>query len=119
MPKELTNNRPKAYSQWHRKLPEFCYQTDGDFFEQRIRKGRLRVVAIIETICLNNVDKYINYPIWDSKMALYKELKEKVQVPVYIVYHNKECSKFMVIVLGEGKPVKMNEEEYSIFIKGL
>lgn len=117
---EITDKRPTNYSKWHRKLPEWCYLTDGDWFEQRKKNGVFKSVAYVETVQVKEVENAnINYPLWSSKMSLCKEIKAKANLPVFIVWHNAECTDFLVLKLGEITPKRMNEVEYKEFIKSL
>ena len=118
---EITNNRPKNYSIWHRKLPDWCYMTDGDFFEQR-KKGEMLVsVAYIETIEID--DPYggnKTHPLWPSKKSLMFEIEEKMKIPAYIVWHNSTCDKFLVKRISDYiEPRKMSEREYNNFLMSL
>lgn len=116
---EITGERPTFYSQWHRRaLPQRCYMTDGDWFEQRVIGAKLVSVAYIETIQVDDVEGAdINYPVWRSKKALNDEIEQKMNIPVYVVYHNPQCSDFLVV--GKTLKERMSEEEYKEFIKGL
>jgi len=119
---EITGKRPTNYSKWHRPptLPSWCYMTDGDWFEQRVRNGKLISVAYIETIEIDNPsegDK--THPVWKSKKSLLLEIQEKMDIPSYIVWHNAECTDFLVLRISETKPKRMNQNEYKAFIKSL
>jgi len=111
------------YSDWHRKaLPHWCYMTDGDWFEQRVRDGEIKAVAYIETIgvpapTVENADK--DYEPWGLKPQLCLEIERKMGIPAYIVWHNKDCNDFLVLRITETTPKRMNEEEYKDFIKSL
>ena len=119
---EITGKRPKNYSLWHRypTLPKWCYQTDGDFFEQRVKDGVLQSVAYIETIevpSVDNADK--RYPPWKSKVNLCLEIEKKMGIPAYIVWHNADCNDFLVMRITETTSQRMDEEEYIGFVKNL
>jgi len=117
---EVTGKRPTAYSLWHRTLPEECYMTDGDWFEQRVLDGDLKSVAYIETIqvpSLRNADQ--KYPVWKSKKELSLEIQRKMNIPAYIVWHNEECTRFLVRKISESTAREMNQTEYRRFIKNL
>lgn len=118
---ELTYKRPTNYSQWHRKaLPARCYMTDGDWFEQRAIRGTLKSVAYIECIefvPVAGADKA--RPVWDHKKSLCLEIEHGMGIPAYVVWHNPECTDFLVLRITETKPKRMNESEYKEFIKGL
>lgn len=114
--------KSERYSDWHRypTLPKWCYMTDADWFEQRLKDGQLRTVACIETIEVGVVDSADkDYPLFRSKKPLYQEMEGKMGFPVYIVWHNPECTDFLVLRITETKPKRMNESEYKEFIKGL
>jgi len=118
---EITGKRPTNYSVWHRKaLPDWCKVTDGDWFEQRSKMGVFKSVAYIETIQVpkvDNADK--NYPPWSSKKSLCIEIEEKMGIPAYVIWHNAECTDFLVLRITETKPKRMSDKEYIEFIKGL
>lgn len=40
-------------------------------------------------------------------------------IPAYVVWHNAECTDFMVQRITEAISKRMNEEEYKQFIKNL
>lgn len=125
---EITGRRPTNYSTWHRRaLPEWCKMTDGDWFEQRWRvssrhrvHGEFKSVAYIETIQVSVVEgANERYPPWPSKQSLCLEIENKMKIPAYVVWHNPECTDFLVLRISEDKPVRMDEEAYIRFIKNL
>lgn len=134
---EFTDKRPTNYSVWHRypTLPRWCYQTDGDWFEQRVRNGKLQSVAYVETIqitSLDNVDmdKTIRriqgqrtdnngYVPFRSKVSLCLEIQERMEVPAYVVWHNAECTDFLVLRITETSARRMSGREYIEWIKRL
>jgi len=96
--------------------------TDGDWFEQRMRYGKVVTVAYIETIgvpkpTVENADK--EYEPWGLKPHLCREIEERMSIPSYIVWHNEDCTDFLVLRITETTPKRMNEEEYKEFIKNL
>lgn len=114
--------KSERYSDWHRypTLPKWCFMTDADWWEQRVKNGQLRTVACIETIEVKVVDSADKgHPLFPSKKPLYQGIQEKMGIPVYIVWHNPDCNDFLVLRLGETKAKRMNEQEYKEFIKGL
>jgi hypothetical protein len=117
---EQTNNRPKAYSKWHRDmLPSWCYQTDGDFFEQRLIDGVLQTVAYIETIQIEKPwERYDQYPLWSSKESLITDIAARGWKS-YVVYHNKSCSEFTVVKWRPRGIRKFNVDEYIRWVKSL
>lgn len=120
---EITGKRPGEYSAWHRKaLPRWCYMTDGDWFEQRSREGKLKSVAYIETIQLSQVEEaHKHHAVWASKAkgGLTAEIEERMGVPAYVVWHNPECTDFLVLRIMETEPKRMNKDQYIEFIKNL
>lgn len=118
---EITGKRPLNYSRWHRRvLPRDCYMTDGDWFEQRVKNGELVSVAYIETIQIDTVEEADKrYPLWKSKKSLTPEIGKRMGIPAYVVWHNPECTDFLVLRSTETKPKRMNESEYKEFIKNL
>lgn len=120
---EITGGRPGNYSSWHRRvLPKDCYMTDGDWFEQRLKDGKLTAVAYIETIQVPSVDRAVKgeFPVWSSKKSLCSEIEEKMAIPSYVVWHNAECNDFLIARITElTNPKRMNEERYVIFLKGM
>jgi len=119
MPKEeLTNNRPDNYSKWRRQQ-SINYCTDGDWFEQRFIDDKLTVVAYIETINIPDGKTPVDFPIWKSKNALIKDIAEKMQIPCFVVWHTSDCKLFFVQKLGNGKPLKMYEKDYEMFLRGM
>jgi hypothetical protein len=94
--------------------------TDGDWFEQRKKDGEFKSVAYIETIevpIVENADK--NYPPFRTKIPLCREIQEKMKIPAYIVWHNSDCTEFLVLRFGETTPIRMNADEYKKFIENL
>lgn len=118
---EITDKRPTNYSRWHRKaLPKECYMTDGDWFEQRVIGGELKSVAYIETIQVSSIaeaDK--DYALWPSKKSLTSEIEERMGIPAYVVWHNPECTDFLVLRITGTEAKRMNGQQYAEFIKGL
>jgi hypothetical protein len=118
--KEITNKRPTNYGYWHReKLSRWCYQTDGDFFEQRFNNEDLTAVAYIETVQIPTGTTPEQYPIWESKVALANEITKKMQIPGYFVWHYENCKIFFVQRIGTDYIMKLSENEYRNFIMGL
>jgi len=117
--KEITNNRPKNYSRWHRTLPSWCYQTDGDFFEQRKHNGSMVTIAYVETIEIPMGKNHVDYPIWDSKKALLTDIKNKMSIPCFVVWHYPNCKTFFVMKWGNNNTMKMCEQDYKSFILNL
>jgi len=113
----------RMYSDWHRNaLPNWCYMTDGDWFEQRFKSGILTTVAYIETIgvpapSIRNSD--IDYPIWSSKESLCVEIEKKMHIPSYVVWCNEDCTKFLVKSPLRGDRREMTSQQYIIFLKNL
>ncbi len=109
--------------------------TDGDFFEQRIKDGKLQSVAYMETIqvpSLDNidVDKTLcrirgqktddnGYVPFRSKVSLCLEIQERKGIPAYVVWHNAECTDFLVLSITETSTRRMSEHEYIEWIKEL
>jgi hypothetical protein len=116
---ELTGNRPNNYSLWHRTLKSNMFMTDGDWFEQRVKDGKLVSVAYIETIQLSNLDAYKSYPVWRSKKELCNEITTKMQIPSFVVYHDTDCKNFVIINVVTGQIAKFDEDRYKDFLKGL
>jgi len=117
---ELTTGRPSNYSQWHRlNLPWWCYMTDGDWFEQRKRNGKLVSVAYIETIQVPDIDQWSEYEPWPSKIALGMEIETKMGIPSYIVWHSPECTKFIVKRHLTSQWKKMDGKMYKEWIQKL
>lgn len=118
---EITGRRSAAYSQWHRRaLPNTCYVTDGDWFEQRRINGMLASVAYIETIEVPKVDgAQYQYPLWPSKGALCSEIEARMRIPTYVTWHNEECSDFLVLRHSNGIYRRMTEPVYKRFIENL
>lgn len=126
--REITQGRPTNYSRWHRypTLPKWCYLVDADWFEMRERDGRLIPVACIETmevgaLFIRNAQR--EYSLWDAKIALYKYIKQKLGVPVFIVRHTSDCKLFSVARLtdggGETEAKVMSEDEYKELLLNL
>lgn len=118
---EITGERPSNYSRWHRQaLPVECYMTDGDWFEQRVKNRELVSVSYIETIQIATVEQAdTRYPLWKSKKSLSLEIEEKMGIPAYTVWHNPDCTDFLVLRITETKPKRMNKDKYVEFIKNL
>lgn len=118
---EITGERPSNYSRWHRRaLPSWCSVTDGDWFEQRTKDGQFKAVAYIETIQVSVVDGADKaYPPWPSKMSLCKDIKNRMGIPVYVVWHSPRCDDFLVLKIGKTQAKRMNEQQYGEFIRGL
>lgn len=124
--KELTSKRPSSYSQWHRRnLPNWCYVTDGDWFEQRNMNGHLVTVAYIETmeiLPLFVTNPQEEYPLWASKKALIQEISERMRIPCFVVRHKPSCDLFFVSRFfhsSEDKEQLMDSEEYQRFLVNL
>jgi len=93
--------------------------TDGDWFEQRKRRGKLVSVAYIETIQVPDIDRWSEYKVWPSKVALGMEIERKANIPFYIVWHSPECTKFVVKRHFTGICKIMNEKTYKEWIQSL
>jgi len=109
---------PTNFSEWHRtNLPEWCYMTDGDYFLQAKIGGKLSSVAYVEEIEVEDVDAAMlgSYPIWPSKDALCREIKEKMKIQSFIVYHNPQCTDFLVFSYTDKTYRRMTKDEYKLF----
>jgi hypothetical protein len=42
-----------------------------------------------------------------------------MNIPVYMVWHNADCTDFLVLRFGENTPIRMNADEYKKFIQNL
>lgn len=115
---DITNNRPSNYSLWRRSL-RIGYCTDGDWFEQKVIGNKLVIVAYIETIQIPNGKSPLDYPVWDSKVCLAEEISDKMNIPSYYIWHNKDCSHFFVQNSKSNKIIKMFENEYKQFIRNI
>lgn len=125
--KEVTDKRPTNYSQWHRaNLPEWCYHTDGDWFEQRLVSGELIPVAYIETIQIPPLfiqQAQQEYPLWPSKEALLKSIYNHMDLPCFVVRHTADCKSFCVSRINsngqETESLIMTEEQYKNWLMAL
>lgn len=95
---------------------------DIDCIEWRSGKG---IVAIIERSLYNPDAGYSQKEIINLKkfeMMIITELGQKLKVPTFLVFYNKELTQFDVyqIVNSEAQFWRtMNNEEYSNFLKSL
>lgn len=119
--KEITKGRPPNYSQWHRfpTLPKWCFQVDSDWFEMRDRNGELVPVACIETMEIGALfirNAQHEYPLWEAKTALLREIGQRMGIPVFIVRHTSDCKLFSVSRLTssgeETEAAVLDEDEY-------
>lgn len=117
---EVTNNRPSNYSSFRRNtFPNFCFVTDGDWFEQRSLGDKLVTVAYIETIQIPIGSDPVDYPVWDSKVALLNSIRDKMGIPCFVVWHYSSCMVFFVKAWEVSGFIKMYRTEYIDFIKNL
>jgi len=126
-PREITGKRPTNYSRWHRaKLPENCYMTDGDWFEQRLVNGEMFTIAFIETIQIP--PQFVQqaqqtFYLWSSKEALMKSINSQVDFPCFVVRHTADCKIFCVSQINsngqETEAIIMFEEEYKQWLVSL
>ena len=93
--------------------------TDGDFFEQRNHLGKLTTVAYIETIQLDNIQTWREYPCWPSKVALGTEIEHKMRIPFYVVYHDPLCHNFVALRFTQSHPRTLNQQQYIDFLRML
>ena len=125
--REITNKRPTNYSKWHRaKLPEWCYLTDGDWFEQRLVNDKLAAVACFETIEVPPLfihDAQEHYELWPSKRALLHDISQGMQIPCFVVRHTPDCKLFSLSRItpsGEETEAKvLDEQKYAAFLCSL
>jgi len=118
---ERTEKRDLRYSKWHRTLGNPYYMMDLDCVEWRSGRG---VVAIIEKAIRTHdqlLQELIKNKEWEMKVML--EIATKLEIPAYVVYHEKDLSQFYVLEVknSEQKPTwrVMAKEEYSEFIRTL
>jgi len=129
---ELTGQRPNNYSRWHRVKDRgsftgtpgpsaICFMCDGDWFEQRDRSGNGHtvVVAYIETIQTENLDRLKEYPVFPKKERLGIEISAKMNIPFYVVYHNAACTEFRVKSYRGAAWRRFNRHQYIEFLEGL
>jgi len=92
--------------------------TDGDWFEQRFINGVFRQVAYIETIQMPLVDGADELrPTWPHKRSLCLDIERGMGIPAYVVWHNEDCTEFLVQRISHGVPRRMSESEYAEFIR--
>lgn len=124
---ELTGKRPSNYSAWHRaKLPNWCYHTDGDWFEQRLVNGKLAAVACIETIEVPPLfihDAQDHYKLWPSKRALLHDISQGMHIPCFVVRHTPACRVFSLSRITpsgeETEAIVLDEQRYKKFLVSL
>jgi len=121
---EKTGNRPKEYSLWHRSLGQEYFAVDIDYVEFRKGRGIVAFIAVSGEVNneehLNNSKKYI----WirtKVEREILSQLSIKTKIPAFFVIHTKDLTLFHVHNLREDldKFTKMDQEEYSKFIKSL
>jgi len=125
--RELTSKRPTNYSAWHRaNLPDWCYNTDGDWFEQRVVSSELLPVAYIETIEVPPLfiqRAQQEYPLWPSKKSLIQAIYNHMELPCFVVRHTSDCKTFCVsrITINghETEAIIMTEEQYKNWVLNL
>ena len=83
------------------------------------KDGKLVAVAYIETIQIPNYADPKDYPVWNSKKALAEEIKSKMNIPAFYIYHNESCTFFYIIPVGTDKILKLSKLEYINFLKHL
>jgi uncharacterized protein YcgI (DUF1989 family) len=91
--------------------------TDGDFFIQINIDGKVETVAYIEEIQVFDVDaaQFGDYPIWPSKDALCREIMKRMAIQSFIVYHNPQCTDFLVFNFENSSYKRMREDHYKSF----
>lgn len=124
---EITNKRPTNYSKWHRaNLPDWCYQTDGDWFEQRNTPAGLATVACIETIEVPPLfihEARNHYELWPSKRALLHDISQRMDIPCFVIRHTPDCKFFSlsrITISGEEtEAIVLDEQQYKKFLVSL
>jgi hypothetical protein len=107
-----TENRLKAYSDWHRTLDRKLYTTDVDFIEWRFVNGILTPVGIMEVTRVDkgkNVDdKYLNEIIQrfeqrDMQAKAIRKVAACLNTKAYIVLFREDCSEFWIYFITDSK----------------
>ena len=115
---DRTRKRDLTYSLWHRTIGEKYWMLDFDCVEWRDERG---IVALIEcALNLATSQQILKDKSWEFKV--YTEASKKLQVPAYLVIHDKRLSKFEVYKIEneEAIPWKMMKlEEYTEFLRTL
>jgi len=115
---EITGNRPSNFSAWHRReLPDWCLMTDGDFFLQVAIDEHICTTAYLELIQVPSVENVTHgsYKIWPSKDALCREIMKHMGIPSFIVYHNSECTDFLIFDFQDSIYRRMSAKQYVNF----
>ncbi len=124
---EITNKRPTNYSKWHRaNLPDWCYHTDGDWFEQRKKPAGLGTIACIETIEVPPLfihEAQDHYELWSSKRALLHDITQRMDIPCFVVRHTPDCKLFSLSRITpsgeETEAIILDERKYVDFLISL
>jgi hypothetical protein len=117
---EGTGERDLSYSRWHRTIGNSYYMIDLDCVEWRSNRG---TVAIIETAMdMQNRPLEQNVKYKQFEITVISQIAQKLEVPAYLVFHNKELTEYKILVI-QNESAKfwktMNDIEYTNFIKGL
>ena len=96
------------YSKWHWKnLPKWCYMIDLDSVEIRAQKG---VVALVET-------RRTGTPLNELQNRVILSMASKLNVPAYLVFHDRDLTEFKVTDLKTGNEMLMTEDQYKEFLQ--
>ncbi len=121
---EKTGQRNTAYSLWHRSLGSDYYAVDIDYVEFRKDRGIVAFLSVsgecVDEKHIINSKKFI----WERaklECKILLKLSQEFNVPSYYVIHTADLAIFHVHKIGDKLDVfkKMNQKEYSNFIKNL
>jgi hypothetical protein len=124
-----TEDRAFAYKKWHRTIGKYCYATDVDLIEWRIKAGVMKPVAITE---LSRVDNgvFVNSQYLSSVRARWNQrdmqkktllyTAAKLCVPIYLVLFREDLSEFWVDNLySQTHWWHASEEQYTKWLQNL
>jgi len=85
---DVRGNRDLAFNNWHRaNLSNYCYVTDVDFLEYRIKDNKIILKAIFEV-----KEWHVTEPRYIEECANFKAIKELANIaklPFYFVWYEK------------------------------
>jgi len=133
MTRERERDEPlSVFSEWHRDedvgMPGWYKYIDADYIgyidPYRYPPHGYKPYIIMELVHVTDREKWESdtpvhqqWPLHDHKRETYASVDEKIDVPVYVMWHPSACDEFVVKGLGDGETKQLSDKhEFADFL---
>jgi len=128
MTRERVRPEPlSVFYEWHvENMPSWYTKIDADYVgyidPYRFPEHAYKPYIIMELIHIRNREKWgsdapSKYPIHNHKKHTYEEIDERIDVPVYVMWHPSACDEFIIKRLGDDETKQLDDKhEFADFL---